>query len=503
MIIKPVYTTGSIHKKHIDEHDFMVLEYLVSEYGSDIVFESINEATYYGTGGNFDRTGGSRVSGISGLLQSLPSLAITTAICWPVTLLAGLGALSYRIRKNYEDKDSWLNRLNPRFWVDYLATPSKDNSSSSSYSSSSSDKSDKKSWKDRVKSVLFGGGSAAAVAGGAALMNKDSSSGEEDTEEMKETALNAIFVPYWITLSNAEIIRVKADTEEHAKAMANMIISYNRKPVYEMLNQKIEKDCSRYKFTFDDGEVCYWAALDQKQAYKEALKSRTDLCAVFNNTMPGFVVLEELNKPKIVGNVEISKDKIPIPEQNKFISVTTKEPSKPTTSSRPELPNPTYKYGSLSNYKVTYANFLLNIPAYQEGEAVEITREFNSHYADRTIKDIYDSMDKRLDLYRVTMKDGDIYVIPGKTVNEVGRIGKDLYHAKVESIKDVLQNAALDEYNNFLNDYGEFIDSVKDVKLIDPDKFKDYTFKPADYANMVKVDGKGKDDKKKCPKFRL
>jgi hypothetical protein len=135
MIIKPVYTTGSINKKHIDEHDFMVLEYLVSEYGSDIVFESINEATYYGTGGNFDRTGGSRVSGISGLLQSLPSLAITTAICWPVTLLAGLGALSYRIRKNYEDKDSWLNRLNPRFWVDYLATPSKDNSSSSSYSS--------------------------------------------------------------------------------------------------------------------------------------------------------------------------------------------------------------------------------------------------------------------------------------------------------------------------------------------------------------------------------
>jgi hypothetical protein len=209
-------------------------------------------------------------------------------------------------------------------------------------------------------------------------------------------------------------------------------------------------------------------------------------------------------KLKVVrGNVEISKEKIPIPEQNKFISVTTKEPSKPTKSSRPELPNPTYKYGSLSNYKVTYANFLLNIPAYQEGEAVEITREFNSHYADRTIKDIYDSMDKRLDLYRVTMKDGDIYVIPGKTVNEVGRIGKDLYHAKVESIKDVLQNAALDEYNNFLNDYGEFIDSVKDVKLIDPDKFKDYTFKPADYANMVKVDGKGKDDKKKCPKFRL
>ena len=124
MIIKPTYTTESIEEQHIEDFDQMILESLVSRYGSDIVFQSINEShSYYGSGGRFDRTGGSRVSGVSGLLQSLPSLAITTLICWPAVLLAGLGAISHRMREKYEDKNSWLNRLNPRFWVDYLATP--------------------------------------------------------------------------------------------------------------------------------------------------------------------------------------------------------------------------------------------------------------------------------------------------------------------------------------------------------------------------------------------
>ena len=132
MIIKPTYTTESIEEQHIDVFDQMILESLVSRYGSDIVFQSINEShSYYGSGGRFDRTGGSRVSGVSGFLQSLPSLAITTLICWPAVLIAGLGAISHRMREKYEDKNSWLNRLNPRFWVDYLATPHKSKSSSS------------------------------------------------------------------------------------------------------------------------------------------------------------------------------------------------------------------------------------------------------------------------------------------------------------------------------------------------------------------------------------
>ena len=134
MIIKPTYTSTSINSSTIEDFDKVVLEYLVSEYGSDIIFQTLNEAQYYGTGGNFNTTGGSNVSGISGFLQSIPSFALTAAVSWPVALLAGLGAITHRIRNKYEVRNSWLNRLNPGFWAEYLATPSK---SKSSYSSSS------------------------------------------------------------------------------------------------------------------------------------------------------------------------------------------------------------------------------------------------------------------------------------------------------------------------------------------------------------------------------
>lgn len=494
MIIKPTYTTESIEEQHIDDYDKMILEDLVSRYGSDIIFQSINEAhTYYGTGGRFDRTGGSRVGGVSGLLQSIPSLAITTLICWPAVLLSGLGAISHRMREKYEDKNSWINRLNPRFWVDYLATSHKGKSSSSH-----KDK-EKDGWVSRVSKSLFGGAAGAGAVAGAAALAKDSSTADSsiDTEEAKIAAMNAIFVPYWVTLSNGEILRVRADSEENAKTMANMIIAYTTKPCYNKLNEKISQGCPRYKFYFDDGEMCYWSAPTQKQAYNEALDTRKELCKAMNDVMATSVALDNLDEPKVDGKVEVKRgEKIEVPQQNKFLNVTTVQPQRPDEPTIKPLPKPTYKYGSLSHYKSSYANFMLNIPGYHEGEAIDIVKEFNSRYANDIIRDIYYKMNKRYDLYKVFMKDGDIYVIPGKSVNEVSKIAVELYYAKVESIKDVLQDSALEEYEDFLTDFGDRINSVRDVKLIDPADGNDYTIKKGDEASLIKVTEKNEDNKK-------
>jgi hypothetical protein len=499
MIIKPTYTTESIEKHNIEEYDMMILESLVSRYGSDIMFQSINEShSYYGTGGRFDRTGGSRVGGISGMLRSIPSLAITTLICWPAVLLAGLGALSHRIREKYEDKNSWLNRLNPRFWVDYLATSHKGKSSSSS------DK-NKEGWFKRLsKSVLGGAAGAGDVAGATALI-KDSSTADSsiDPNEAKNIAMNAIFVPYWITLSNGEILRVRADSEENAKTMANMIIAYTTKPCYNKLNEKINQGCPKYKFYFDDGEMCYWSAPTQRQAYNEALNTRKELCDAMNEVMTSSVVLDTLEEPKVDGKVEVIRgEKIEVPQQNKFLNVTTVQPKRPEEPSLKPLPKPTYKYGSFSPYKVGYANFILNIPGYNSGEPAEIAKDFNSRTARDQIRDIYYKMDKHYDLYKVKMKDGDIYVIPGKGINEVSKIAVELYYAKVESIKTILQDAALEEYEDFLTDFGDRINSVKDVKLIDPAEGKDYTIKKGDEASLVKITDK-EEKNKRYPNFKL
>ena len=491
MIIEKYYTSDSTHKPAIEDCDQELLEYLIDQYGAESLFNTMNEATYYGTGGRFDYTGGSRVRGLSGALQSIPSLAMTTAVFWPLAVFLGVSALVYRFQKNFEDKNSWMNRLDPRFWVEYMATP-KDGKSSSS---------GKDSWIGRAKSALGKGiGNAASAAGGAVagavtgvLAGKDIA---EDKEEKKGIVMNAAFVPYWVTLSNGEILRVRSDSEEHAKATANLILGYT-KPVYEQLNQKIEQGNPRYTFYFDDGEMCYWSAPSQAQAYKEALQTRTDLCKAMNNLSPKVTQLEDLSKPKVDGKVIVSRtEKIEIPKQNSFRNVTTTQPKREKEIIK-ELPKPVYKYGTLSNFKSTYANFLFNVPAYTDGEAREIVRYINSK--NRNISRIYDRMDRKLDLFTVYMKDGDIYVIPGDSINDVGDIALSLYDTKNEAIRSILQNASLEEYEDFITDYGNQVRGVKNVKPIDPEK--NYTFKKGDVATLVKI--VDKDEKEKYDNFRL
>ena len=501
MIIKPTYTTESIDDQNIDNFDMMVIENLVSRYGSDIVFQSINEShSYYGSGGGFSKTGGANVGGLRGMAQSIPSFSIAALICWPAILLVGLGALSNRMREKYEDKKSWINRLHPSFWGEYLATSHKNDISSSSRSDKKKD-----SWVKRVYRTLFGSAAGSGAVEGTSMLAKDSSIAgfTKNTEEAKHIVMNAIFVPYWITLSNGEILRLRADSEENAKTMANMIIAYTKKPCYNKLNEKISKGCPKYKFYFDDGEICYWSAQTQKQAYKEALDTRKELCTAMNNAMSSSAVLDDLEKPKIDGKVEVKRgEMIEVPQQGKFLNVTTTQPKRKYDPSLKSLPNPVYKYGSLSPYKVGYANFILNIPGYIPEDPIDIVRYFNSTEAQYLIRDIYDKMDKHYDLYRVKMKDGDIYAIPGKYENSVSRIAVELYNAKVKSIKNKLQDSALEEYENFLDDFGNRINSVQSVELIDQAKGKNYTIKKGDEATLVEVTDKY-DKNKKYKNFKL
>lgn len=503
MIIKPHYTSESIEPQYIEDYDKAILEYLVSQYGSDIVFQSINESHYYGTGNGYNSTGGSKARGFTGFLKALPSFTITTLICWPIAVMAGVGAILYRMRHKYEDKDSWLNTLNPMYWVEYLATSHKDK-----YSDDSSNKENKSLW-SRIKDKLFGvaGAGTSATLLKKAMDDKESDDSDElnslkdtdngndstvsdssiDIEEYKRKAMNAIFIPYWVTLSNGEILRLRADSEDNAKMIANYIIA-NTQKTYNELNTKISQfGCPRYKFYFNDGEICYWSAPNKKEAYTEALQTRQKLCDALNNNEKSSIILDDLEKPNVEGKVEIVKGKpIDVPKRNKFLNITTTQPRREDNSNKP-IPIPTYKYGSFTPYKTTFANFAINIPGCSESTAIDITKKFNSHYAKDIIRDIYDMMNMKYDLYKVYMTDGDIYVIPSRSDSEASRIALKLYNAKVESIKDDLKGSEFDEYENFLSDFGERLKSVKKAKFIDPSEGQNYTIKKGDVAKLYKV----------------
>jgi hypothetical protein len=221
-----------------------------------------------------------------------------------------------------------------------------------------------------------------------------------------------------------------------------------------------------------------------------------------NNLSPKAIQLEDLSKPRVDGKVDVSRtEKIEIPQQNKFINVTTVQPVRERKVVK-ELPKPVYKYGTLSNFRSNFANFVFNIPAYHDGEAKDIIRKIN--HGNRTIENVYDRMEKKLDLYSVYMKDGDIYVIPGESVNDVSGIAIDLYDKKHEAIMNVLQDAALEEYEDFLKDYGDQIRKVKNVKKFEPDK--NYTIKKGDVATLYKILGKDdndNNDKERLDNFKL
>lgn len=494
MIVKPLHTSESIEKIEVNDYDRLLLEEFVEKYGYVQMFDSLNEVTYYGNDGNFNRTGGSRVRRVGGALQAVPSLLISTAICWPATLISALGALSHRMRKKFEDKNSWLNRLDPRFWNDYLGTYHE----REKRSKKSSINDGGKTWVDRAKTALFGAGAAGAgLLAGKKLSDKEKA--DASTAFTKDDVVNAAFTPYWVTLSNGEVLRLRADSPENAMILANMIIAYTTKPCYEKMNYMLQNpQYRRYKFNFNDGEVCYWAGKTQNEAYEQALTTRIDLCDQMNQVMPDVVQLDNLEEPEIVGKVEVSKGElIPVPEQNKFISVSSTKPEYKEETSK-KLPSPVYCYGILDNYRAAYANFVINIPATDTNDAVDIVRRFDDR--NESLEDVYDRMEKKQELYQVKMKDGDIYYIPGETQNDAVELAAKIYVSKVNSIRKTLQGEDMEEYEGFLKEFGSMLNGIKSVSPVSP---KDYTLKKGNQFVLKKYVGKGKEDIEKVGNYNF
>lgn len=462
MIINKYKSSDSINKQIMSDYDKECLAYLTEKYGGSELFLSLNEYS-----GRFDRTAGSKVTGLSGLAQAVGNFALTQLIflpvAWPFTLITAIGALSHRIQTKFEDKNSWLNRLHPQFWVDYLATPHK---------SKSSDTGD--GLMSKVKSALgIGAGVATGAAAGAYLgtkLGKDEKE-EIDVDAAKKNVMNNVFVPYWVTLSNGEIVRVRANSPENAKMFANMIIAYTL-PCYKILNEKISRGMPKFTFRFSDGELCYWSADTQQIAHKEALNNRKRLCEGFNKMSPDLIPLEDLEKPKVVGKVDVERGesvKIELPEKDKFLNVTTEQPNfeekKPT-----RIPKPVYAYGTLDNYRATSPLFTFNVPSYEERDAIDAIRYL--YRSSGAIAEILNGMSAGDTIFEVKMNDGDVYKISTNTLNHAESLAMSIYHDKVESIKKTLSGSSLEEYEDLLEEFGKELDSISNsqIKELETDK---------------------------------
>jgi len=360
--------------------------------------------------------------------------------------------------------------LDMRWWVDYQATPrsekkhNKDNARREHKGLFAKDDDDSSSTKKTAAAAAAGalGGAAAAE-----YLTK------EDKEKIVAEMKNEDFKEYWITLSNGEVVRLRADNEEHARLMANLILAYTVKSVYPVLNKKIKEGCPRYTFYFDDGEKCYWSAPTKEQAYAEALATRKELANVMDKTFPNTIVLEKLDKPELEGKPDIEVgEPIETPKYNDFKSITTTKPA-PRKVEKTILPNPPYDYGTLSHYRIVYGRLLMNIPAISAAQATDIFRYFlqNNNYVEK----MYMDSSREMDVFKVKMKDRDTYLIPSADQYGAERTAEILSSYKRDAVKHCMGREERNEYNAYLEKFGEIVSEIKSVEKIEKTSVKKYT----------------------------
>ena len=511
MIIEKAY---NLDQTIISESDLSEIKSLLEKYEAYELFDILNEkrkdrdwkTEYKGkVSSDFDRTGGSTVRGLSGILQSVPSFAITALISPTIAVLAGLGALSHRMRQRWEDKQSWRNRLLPGFWVDNLANPG-------NYSvphrvvaapikvakgagalalgtvagvvgwDKIKQKMDEKgenapSWLKK----LFGIGVSAGVYKG--LKNRDSSVNssidasvdfDEDFTLTPEDVKNIDFKEYWLTFSNNEVYRVKADTPENAKALGTFIISVALLPngFYDRLNREIKRrGLKRYEFYFDDGEMCYSTGKDQKDAMDAALKYRAEICRQLNNSDNGLMPIEPLVIPKIYGSTNPKKGvEIPLPDKNKI--TVSSEPPKRKAAVKKTLKVPAYAYEGMEDYKVSFMNCKIHFPAFNRMEIDDMVKVFARYYGTPVLAEIDRNAKRHDKQFKVKMGDGDFYYLYAPTKYSAEEYSLKIHDAKLKSAMRVLRKQ--DPLENFIAEYGNLAKEIKSVTEVNMKDWKEY-----------------------------
>lgn len=428
----------------LTDYDKKIIEQLFEDYGSEELFNVMNERVDY------NYTGGSVYRGLKGLVRSVPSLALMSVVSLPLTLICAVGALSHRIQKSFDDRESWLNTLDPRYWGEYLGTRYKDKKGSDN------DKNDKNNEDGKIKSAVkkflgigtaTAAGSAAGVAAAGAIANNKEIKAD-DIEKLKQNIKGSVFVEYWITLSNGEILRVRADSEENAKSFANLIIKSTEKTTYKDLNERISKNgFDKYVFEFDDGERCYWSADDEQKAYKEALKAREDLCKAFNQHFTDTIKLDDLSSPHIVGVPIVMKgEKIEVPKQDVFLDITTVQPKLNGIDTN-KLPEPLYNTTNMNHYYLTHKGnpLEINVPGADSNDAKQIYYEYER--SNKAIGAIKANIRKKCPIFKIKTGDKDRYFIWANDESEATDIARELVNKKIEAIRFVFNNSSKQKQN--------------------------------------------------------
>jgi len=495
MKIEMVYSPENLENspEMIEECDLLILEDLIETYGADAVFDALNEDGNWSHFGNdwaipYNKTAGgtSKVKGLGKLIQSIPSFAITAAISWPVAVFAGIGALSHRIQKRWEDHNSWRQRLIPGFWVDALGAPQGTSTPhdivAAPYRLSKKalkllgigaagavgyEAAKKKGIIDKIKGYINkkkDGKDAAkdastdsSIAGATPYMSVP---GEQEQLFTPEEVKSWDFKEYWVTLTNGEVIRVKTNTAENAKRMVAWLLGIlAASKYYKTVNAEISSGRKmKYTVPFDNGEVAIVAAQSEKDAIETAISQRKQFCDSLNKSCNGLIPLE----PMAAGNVV--KQDVVVKTSEKV-----KEPQiKDVLDHKPEkkeqnvgkLPKPLYKLNGLDHYKVRYSQFIFNYGAGDKNSAIDVFNGILKNEAKDLMTTIENNFEKYAKIYIIGFGDGDVYKIPNDSEFSAKEQAEKLHKVKMSVMEAQSPRDGRVELANLLKKYGTKINAM-------------------------------------------
>lgn len=318
-----------------------------------------------------------------GFVKSLPSMALTAAVCWPAGVFMAIGALHDRLEKKVNN-----TLLNPKTFADWIANTDTDQSGT----------------QDKKKKEEFG------------VKPYDSDTKDEnpyDTEKKQKKAPKDSSVSelqmkkYFIELDNGEVMKLYALNDTEAKEQAKTIVS-STSGKYKTMNDLFEEGAHTYRIVMSDGSIIYLTAESKDKAESIANYTASELKKLYASLG---VKSGETGKVKVVTDEGI----IPIPVPTKIVNVAESMPDPDTVHKlKPEVAKEFYtnEAAKVYTYKLRINYNTVYICASDDDEAKEIAMNLCkeiSAYKGTILSFLTGSVTGTA--WGVKMSDGDQYVV--------------------------------------------------------------------------------------------
>lgn len=399
---------------NMSAEDKAALRILLEEYGSDVLSSMLNEG-YFSTSdiqksdgqtlgsrsdfetkwnNNPDKNNNSFGTQLKntarGFVKSLPSIALTMAVCWPAGVMLTLGAWHEKFEKKINN-----TLLNSKTYLDWIAN-------------TSHDKVDKEKAKDASSKF-----DVAPID----TSTKKSTDKDDDTSSptkvRKKTdtpvpVIEPTMSPYYAVLNNGEVMKVYALSEEEAKKQVNVIVSGTRGK-YSTMNEMFEEGAHTYRAILDDGSIVYLTAETRDKAIAIANATAGELKKFYKSVGV---------KSPAIGKVKSITDEgiiaIPIPKSITELQKGTAPDPNSVYRLKPEQVKDFYtnKQAKTFTYKLRINYNTVFLCAANDNEAKAMAMKLNkeiSGYKGSVLSFLTGSLSGKA--WAVTMQDGDRYII--------------------------------------------------------------------------------------------